>query len=179
MESFLFLMMIFGGVIVAAQLVLQVLGVIDYGASDSFDMHAEAGDSDSSFKLLSIQALGSFCLMFGGVGYSILQDGQNQWLALGAASVVGVFSVWIFRKLMSILLKAGDPGAVIDLEDLVGEMGIISVPITHSSGQVQLDRDGGSERVATNPTWNVPMNTRVKVTEIQGHTLVVEPIIEI
>ena len=103
-------------------MLLQILG----GDGDSdveFDGDVDAGGADLSFKILSIQGITAFSLMFGLTGLSLVQDfGLTAALSLPLATAAGVGMVAILRKIFQVFMGFATSGTV-RLENALAEQG--------------------------------------------------------
>ena len=175
-----FLSALVGGSFFTISMLLQILG----GDGDSdveFDGDVDAGGADLSFKILSIQGITAFSLMFGLTGLSLVQDfGLTAVLSLPLATAAGVGMVAILRKIFQVFMGFATSGTV-RLENALAEQGEVYLTIpAHGEGQVQLIVQGRHRTVAAISADNVELATgiQVVVTDIDddGTTLVVRRI---
>ena len=101
-----------GGLLFLVRVVMMFLGGdagdgevdvhVDTAAVDA-DVHVDGhdvADSDSAFKLLSLQGITAFLMMFGLVGLAMSRgSGLHQLVALGGGLAAGLASVWVVDRL--------------------------------------------------------------------------------
>jgi hypothetical protein len=130
---------------------LLVGGGLDHDDFDpSLETHMEtdldhagtAVDSDFSFKLLSMQGLTAFFMMFGLVGLAILRTRAPIILSVFGGVAAGLFAVWIISILFAQMKRLQSEGTL-DLQNAVGASGSVYLPIPKGgSGQVQVAVQG-------------------------------------
>ncbi len=170
---------IIGGILFVIRLVMQFTGGID----DVIDVDAEAGegagDSDAAFRLLSLQFLVSFILMFGLVGLLLTDNTELDplWCLLGAG-VAGFCTGWAMQKAISLMMRLQHSGTL-DMNQAVGAYGRVYLRIpAEGTGRVQVNvQDRLIETdAASADDRELPTGTRVRVTRLAGPVLVVEPV---
>lgn len=148
MEKFFLVIAGIGGVLFLVKLALMFVGG-DHGDTDAAgDGHGfEGHDSDSSFKLFSVQAITAFFLLFGLVGYACLHRSRLSvaW-ATGGGALAGLAAMllvaWLFRA-AGRLQSSG----TLDLANAVGQEGAVYLRIpAGGTGKVQVTMQG---RLAT------------------------------
>ncbi|HOD14596.1 MAG TPA: hypothetical protein PK307_00625 [Spirochaetota bacterium] len=151
------------------------------GHGDGADHHADSHhtDSDASFKMLTLQGVMGFLLMFGLTGF-ILNGIAVAGGVISAAGAVaaGVASMWLIAKLFSLLMGLQSSGTV-DIANAVGQEGTVYLTIPPGGvGKVQVvvqNRLLEYEAVSDGKTALVP-GENVLVVYYKGNTLVVHKI---
>ena len=117
----------------------------DFGLDDGdVDDAGSEAETEAAFKILSINALSAFIMMFGWGGLTALQDFSlgpvlSFLIALVTGSATGLLTAYIFylvRKLCS-------EGEILHLDDLVGKPGSVYERIpSNGVGSVQITHNG-------------------------------------
>jgi len=152
---------VFGTVLFVIRLVLMFVGGIDDAHSaDAGDMDAGAGDfdagagdfdaadmdhtgdlhdSDISFRLLSLQGLTAFFMMFGLVGWAVIRQGEyNALIPIAAGTVAGLLTVWVMKIIFQFATGLQSSGTM-NLKNAIGEEGTVYLTIhPGQSGKVQV-----------------------------------------
>ncbi len=171
-----------GGVLFLIRMVLFLFG----GGGDAdadLDLDADGAvghgpDSDAAFKLLSLQGLTAFLMMFGIVGLALLRESRAaEGLAVAGAILAGLGSSWLIAKMFQAMSRLQSSGTL-DLQNAVGQEGVVYLRIpAGGTGKVNVTvqehlhtfeavADGGAE---------IPTGQRVRVTRVLGgNVLVVE-----
>jgi hypothetical protein len=117
-----------GGALFVIQLVLLFVGTsadvdIDADLPDGGDMgHAGA---DASFKVLSLQGITSFVMMFGLVGWAMRNDSLFDPLpSLAGAFVAGGASTWVMGRIFRSFQKLQSSGTF-DIKKAEGAKGVV------------------------------------------------------
>lgn len=108
----------------------------DVDAADAIDAHA---DSDVSFKMLSLQTITAFFMMFGLVGLALRKEAElvEAWAILGAM-IAGLFSVWVISKIMTFMMGLQSSGTM-RLANAIGQEGSVYLRIPADGvGKVQV-----------------------------------------
>lgn len=152
-------------------------------AMDS-DIHFDGGDSDhhhadSSFKLLSLQGLTAFFMMFGLVGLALLRAGLPSLLTVAGGAIAGTVTVWIIGAIFTQMKRLQSDGNI-HIQNTIGTEGVVYLTIPkNGTGQVQIVAQGALkvfDAVSNNKT---PLSTgvKVRVTKVTtDNTLIVEKI---
>ncbi|NLX04062.1 MAG: hypothetical protein GXY33_02840 [Phycisphaerae bacterium] len=137
-----------GGIAFAIRLVMQFVGAFgDVGDLDldpgdgGFEVHD--ADTDMSFKLLSIQGLTAFFLMFGLVGLALLRASHvsEGWSLVGAV-IAGLGMVWLLSQMFKQAKKLQSSGTI-NPQRAVGEQGTVYLSIAAGeTGKVQIRVQG-------------------------------------
>jgi membrane protein implicated in regulation of membrane protease activity len=188
MEWFFLLCALIGGTLFTIRLILQFVGGdTDMDADGDIDIDVDmdgdvdvgdGGDSDISFKLLSLQGITSFALMFGLVGLAMMrQSGQNEIRALVAATAAGSVTFWLMQWIFNkakVLQSSGN----IKMKNAVGKEGDVYLTIhPHGTGKVRVSVQNHLKvwEATTGSNQEIKTGERVRVTGVvSGNVLVVE-----
>jgi len=191
LEKFFALCAFVGGIIFLFRLVLQFIG----GDTDMGDMDADldldmdmdidgdfdGGDTDLSFKVLSLQGITSFFMMFGLVGLALLRQSKvdPSWAILGAFAA-GCGTVWVMKKIY-ISMKSLQSSGTIKMKNALGQEGTVYLTIPNEgTGKVQIsiqDHLKVFEAVSDPDNLEIKTGQRIKVVRIvSNNILVVQPI---
>ncbi|MEW5734087.1 MAG: hypothetical protein AB1921_04485 [Thermodesulfobacteriota bacterium] len=121
---------VLGGLLLIVRMALQFLGMDHHGDGDlgAGDV-GDAGHGDFGFRLLSVQGLTGFFLMFGLVGLAMSKQSRTGIaLSFVGATAAGLFTVWLIAKLLHMMLKLQSSGTL-SLEDAVGCRGEVYLNI--------------------------------------------------
>jgi len=173
-----------GGAFVLIRFVRMLIG-LDHGAGGgdldggghSVDGHH--ADSDTGFKLLSIQGVTSFLMMFGLVGMALYRQSRlGTLISMAGAMAAGLASVWIIAKMFSLVLKLQSSGTI-PIDSAVGAQGkvYLSIP-ANGTGRVLVSvRNSLREYdAAAQDNRPIPTGTPIRVVWVDGNVLVVETI---
>ena len=135
--------------------------------ADFGDMEADLGeaDSDTSFKILSLQAFTGFFMMFGLVGLAMLESDFETAFSIPAAVVAGLFSIWILDRVYN-FLKGLQHSGTLNLEKAVGEEGTVYLTIPETGiGKVQVPIQGRLKEVSAvaKNRQKIPTGERIRV----------------
>jgi len=176
MEKFFLIVAAVGGVLFLIKLVLMFMGT-DHGGDDVGAVHSvDTGDSDVSFKLLSLQAITAFLLMFGLIGYAMMHQSKLSaaWATAGgtgAGVAAMVLVAWIFRfatKLQS--------SGTLNLDNAAGQEGTVYLRIPPGgTGKVQCLCQGRLVTLdaTSEASEELKSGQRVKVLRVVNSTTVV------
>lgn len=124
-----------GGALFAVQLLLQLFGVAS--ADVDADLGSTVGDghpsADASFKVLSLQGLTAFFLMFGLIGLATLRSQPeasfgHSLTATLAGLLGGMATTWFIAKLFGFARKLQSSGTL-DLKQAVNVRGTVYLSI--------------------------------------------------
>lgn len=175
---------VLGGALFLVRMILFLLGGGGGSDADVGGLEADPSavghgfESDAAFKLLSLQGLTAFLMMFGIVGLALrLESGAGEGLAVAGAVAAGVGSSWLIAKIFQSMGRLQSSGTL-DLRNAVGQEGTVYLRIpAGGTGKVNVTvqehlqtfdavTDGGAE---------LPTGQRVRVTALRGgNVLVVE-----
>ena len=170
---------IVGGTLFIIRLILQFVAGVDHGAADATDIadSADVTHTDLSFKLLSLQGITAFLMMFGLAGRALLIDSRvHPLLAILGAAIAGSVAVWIIAKLFSFMKKLQSPGEVLDLNKAVGAEGKVYLTIpAGGSGKINLRfQNHFREFEAASETGEaLPTDTPVKVVAVRNNRILI------
>ena len=180
LELFFLICAVIGGGLFVVRFVLQLVG--GHGADVNTDIdvgHADVDhvDADVSFRLLTLQGLTAFFMMFGLVGFALLRENRvNSGIALFGALAAGLGTVWLIGRIFASVKKLQSSGTI-DNAGAVGEKGAVYLTIReHGRGKVQVSLKGRMrefEAVAKDGA-EIKTGERIIVTEVDGSVLVVE-----
>ena len=136
-------------------------------------------DSDFSFKLLSMQGLTAFFMMFGLVGLALLKANVAVLLTILGGGIAGTFAVWVISMLFSQMKRLQSDGTL-QIENVIGESGSVYLNIpAQGTGQVQVTAQGalkifdaiskGGQKIVTGEKISV-------IGTVDNNTLIVEKI---
>lgn len=174
---------IIGGVLFLIRLILQLLGVVgDFHFLDATEISntdTHIGDSDVSFKLLSLQGLTAFFTMFGLVGLAVEQAGMDTILSLLAAVIAGIISVFTMQKLFQVMGRLQSKGNI-DLNNAIGTEGTVYLTIVPSErGKIEINIQNRLRVLdaVTESTKPIKTGERVRVLKIiESNVLLVESV---
>ncbi len=135
-----------GGTLFLFRMVLLVFaGDIDGldldGVDGDFD--ADFGDSDLGFKLLSLQAITAFFMMFGLSGLAFLSANISDVLSGFGSVLIGAFSVWVVGLILAFFIRMQADGTLRSI-NAVGQTGTVYLRIPpDGTGQIQVTIQGG------------------------------------
>ena len=172
-----------GFVLLVVRLLMQFVGG-DGGDADAdvdvdVDVDVDAGmDADVSFRLLSLQGLTGFFLMFGLVGLALSKEsGAGHLGSLVGAFVAGLLTLVGMAKFMA-YLKSFQSSGTVKFANAVGQEGSVYLTIpSDGTGKVQVSVQ---ERLLTCDAVSIESDAvktgeRVRVVRITGgNVLVVE-----
>lgn len=141
---------VFGATLFVLRTVLMLAGADSAdadGADLDFDVDADAdldlddaeGDIDAGLRLLTLQGLTAFVMMFGLTGYGITKGSAvGAVLTLAASLVVGVFTLWLVAKAFAVMKGLQSSGTT-SLQAAAGEEGVVYLRIpAGGTGKVQV-----------------------------------------
>jgi membrane protein implicated in regulation of membrane protease activity len=149
-------------------------GDIDHGDMDQGDQfddidHGDHGHGDSGLKLLTVQGLTAFIMMFGLTGYAISRGsviGSIFTVAIGI--LVGFFAMWLVAKGFA-LMKSFQSSGNIQIYDAIGEEGTVYLTIpAEGIGKIRVTISGRLKVVdaVSQDKVELKTGTGVRVTEI-------------
>ena len=173
MESLFAVTAVLGSVLFVVRLILMLMGGfadadaeldVDGDVGDAgFDADGDVGDadvdgdvgdaevdaegrvssSDTSFRLLTLQGITAFFMMFGLVGLALLKQNKvaEGWAFVGGV-IAGLIAVWVISKIFSMMKRLQSSGTI-RLANAVGLDGTIYLTIPESgTGKAQLTVQG-------------------------------------
>lgn len=178
LETFFAICAIIGGVFTLIRLILQFLGGDAEGGDmdGELDIDTDGSDSDLGFKILSLQSLSSFLLMFGLVGLAMSrQSGFAALPAVICATLAGFASVWLIAKLFSLFNQLQSSGTLPN-SAARGATGSVYLTIpADGQGRVSIrvrDRLREYDAVSSNGE-EIPTGASIEVVDVRDEVMVV------
>ena len=141
LEKMFFLSALLGGLSFLVRTILMFVGGdADGGGDVADDFSLEHSDADASVKLLSVQGLTGFFMMFGLVGLALSKESQAGALwSIAGGLLAGLFTLWLTAKIFTSMKKLQSDGSL-DMNAAIGVQGTVYLRIpANDSGQVQLN----------------------------------------
>ncbi len=108
----------------------------------SGDIEGDHTETDTSFKLLSMQGLTAFFMMFGLVGLALLRANLHVLLTILGGTIAGLFTVWVIGVIFAQMKRLQSDGTI-SINNAVGEKGTVYLTIpAKGSGQIQITIQG-------------------------------------
>lgn len=173
---------IVGGTLFLLRMGMMFLGggLSDDALDTALDSDVGGGhDADFSFKLISIQGLTSFFMMFGLVGLALLKANLPIILTLLGAVVAGLITVALTSILFTQMKHLQSEGTI-NIQNTVGSEGSVYLTIPKDgNGQVQIIAQGSLkifDAMSKSKTM-LPTGQKIRVVGVtSGSTLIVEKI---
>ena len=145
---------LFGAGIFIVRMIMMLVGLGGEGDAGDMDLDVDTDladadidaadgdvdmDIDVGFRLLTLQGLMAFVMMFGFTGYALTRSSAiTAPFTLLASGAVGAFTMWLVARLFAMMLKLQSSGTV-TLDAAVGEEGSVYLTIpAQGTGQVQV-----------------------------------------
>lgn len=180
LETFFLACAIIGGFFVLVKLVMQFVGGHDHTdiALHHVDgIDAQHTDSDVGFRVISMQGLSAFFMMFGLVGLALYrQSRMGVLISITGAVAAGMVAVWVLGKLFQGAARLQSSGTL-KTADAVGCTGTVYLNIPEGgTGRVSLNfRNHLREFDAAEKNGGaVSTGTPVRVVQVNANILVVE-----
>jgi hypothetical protein len=170
---------IVGGTLFILRLILLFLGgdAGDGAADSAVDFGGDHGDADISFKLLSVQGLTSFFMMFGLVGLALLRAGQPVPVTVVGGVIAGLITVAVTGLIFTQMKRLQTEGTI-DIRNTVGTEGSVYLTIPkNGTGQVKIIAQGSLKifDAVSNHEGVIATGEKVRVVGVAaGNTLIVE-----
>lgn len=174
---------IIGGTLFILRVMMMFIGGVSDDALDSaLDASTEAlsgdhGDPDIGFKLLSLQGLTSFFMMFGLVGLALLRASQPVLLTVIGGMLAGLVTVAITGLIFTQMKRLQTEGTI-NIQNTVGTEGSVYLTIPkNGTGQVQIIVQGSLKifDAVSNSKILIATGEQVRVVGVaSGNTLIVE-----
>jgi membrane protein implicated in regulation of membrane protease activity len=164
-----------GGAVFVLRTVLMLLGV-----GDDHEMHdsADGHDGDAGARLLSIQGVSAFLMMFGLVGLALLRQSHVPAPAAATlATLAGVASMWGIAQVFRWMRKLQSSGTL-DLRHAIGKEGVVYLTVRPGQGgQVQVTVQGrlGVFEARSDGAQEIATGRSIRVVDVRSGLLVVEP----
>lgn len=141
------------------------------------DVSVEHADADVSFKLLSVQGLTSFFMMFGLVGLALLKANLHVLITILGGAIAGLITVGTTGVIFSQMKRLQTEGTI-KIQNTVGSEGTVYLTIPkNGTGQVQVIVQGSLkifDAVSSNKN-QIATGEKVRVSGVaSGNTLIVE-----
>ncbi len=177
-EKVYLLCAVVGGALFLVRLVLLMIGHpgdADMAGGMDGDVPHEA--ADDSFRLLSVQSLTAFFMMFGLVGLALARTTRSPPIvSLAGALAAGAFTVFVIGRIFSGMRKLQDDGTL-NPANAVGQDGTVYLTVKpRTGGQVTIPIQGRLQvfNAATEEEEAIQSGTPVTVVKvISGNVLVI------
>lgn len=143
----------------------------DYDHEEHLDDidHGDHGHGDAGLKLLTVQGLTAFIMMFGLTGFSISRNSVlGSVFSIVIGILVGLFAMWLVAKGFA-LMRSLQTSGNIQIYDAIGEEGTVYLTIPGEGiGKVSITISGRLKVVdaVSQDKVELKTGTRVRVTEI-------------
>jgi len=175
---------IIGGTLFILRVIMMFIGgsVSDDAIDSALDTggHIAAGDhvdADISFKLISVQGLTSFFMMFGLVGLALLKAGLPTFVTVLGGMAAGLVTVAITGLIFTQMKRLQTEGTI-NIQNTVGTEGSVYLTIPkNGTGQVQIIAQGSLkifDAISNNKSVIATGETIHVVGVAGGNTLIVE-----
>lgn len=170
---------IIGGTLFLLRLVMLFVGgdAGEHDADSAFDAAGEHPEADVSFKLLSVQGLTSFFMMFGLVGLALLRADLPVLVTVLGGMIAGLITVAITGLVFSQMKRLQTEGTI-HIQNTVGTQGSVYLTIPkNGTGQVQIIAQGSLKifDAVSNNKNTIATGEKVHVVGVAGgNTLIVE-----
>ena len=179
-EIIYWLSTIIGGTLFLLRLGMMLIGggVSDEVLDTALDDAGSGGhDADVSFKLMSVQGMTSFFMMFGLVGLAMLKANLPVLLTLIGGIAAGLVTVAITGIVFSQMKRLQTEGTI-DIQNTIGTEGSVYLNIPkEGTGQVQLIAQGSLKIFDAMSKGKTALVTGEKIRVVgvtSGNTLIVE-----
>lgn len=174
-----------GTLFVLRAFTMLIGGGLSDGAVDSADLSGDgdtdiSGDhtnADASFKLLSLQGLTSFFMMFGLVGLALLRANLPTLLTVVGGMIAGLITVSITGLIFSQMKRLQTDGTI-NILNTIGTEGSVYLTIPkNGTGQVQIIAQGSLKifDAISNNKNILATGEKIRVIGVaSGNTLIVE-----
>jgi membrane protein implicated in regulation of membrane protease activity len=182
-EVFFLVCAVVGGAFVGIRFVMLLFGLHDGGGADTtisgHDIDGHHADSDIGFKLLSLQGITSFLMMFGLVGMAFYHESRMGILiSMIGGLAAGLASVWIIAKMFALVVRLQSSGTI-PIESTVGAQGKVYLTIPENgTGRVLISVRNSLREYDASSQDNRRIETgkSVRVVWVDGNIVVVEAI---
>jgi membrane protein implicated in regulation of membrane protease activity len=155
-------------------------------SDDALDAALDAGDvssdhstdGDASFKLLSLQGLTSFFMMFGLVGLALLRTNLPAMVSVIGGTIAGLASFWVLSLIFAQMKRLQSEGTI-HVQNAVGAEGSVYLTIQkNGTGQVQIVTQGALKifDAISKDKLLLATGDKIRVVGVDGNTLVVEKV---
>lgn len=147
------------------------------GDAGDLDISSDQADADVSFKLLSVQGLTSFFMMFGLVGLALLRANLHVMITIIGGMLAGLITVAVTGTIFSQMKRLQTEGTI-RIQNTVGSEGTVYLTIPkNGTGQVQIIAQGSLKifDAVSSSRNQIATGEKVRVTGVaSGNTLIVE-----
>ena len=175
---------IIGGTLFILRVMMMFIG--GGAGDDAIDSALDAGgdaltgehaDADISFKLMSVQGLTAFFMMFGLVGLALLRANLHELITIVGGILAGLAMVAITGVVFTQMKRLQTEGTI-KIQNTIGSDGTVYLTIPkNGTGQVQVIVQGSLkifDAVSANKN-QIATGEKVRVTGVaSGNTLIVE-----
>lgn len=187
LDSLFMFSAVIGGATFVLRTLLMLFGVGDdhsFGADHdigagnvSTEASTSHSDTDAGTRLLSIQGIAAFLMIFGLVGLALTREGgAAPPFAVVVALAAGIASMWALARVFGMMMGLQSSGNI-DLQQTIGREGVVYLTIRPGSGgQVQVDVQGrlGIYDAQTNGAIELATGRAIRIIGVRASTLVVE-----
>jgi hypothetical protein len=150
---------------------------VDISGDFDTDITGDHADADITFKLISLQGLTSFFMMFGLVGLALLKANVPVVLTVFGGMIAGLITVGITGLVFSQMKRLQTEGTI-DIRNTIGTEGSVYLTIPkNGTGQVQLIVQGSLKifDAVSNNKNIIATGEKIRVIGVSsGNTLIVE-----
>lgn len=175
---------IIGGTLFVLRTLMMFVG--GHFSDDALDAALDAGDvssdhstdGDASFKLLSLQGLTSFFMMFGLVGLALLRTNLPAMVSVIGGTAAGLASFWVLSLIFAQMKRLQSEGTI-HVQNAVGAEGSVYLTIPkNGTGQVQIVTQGALKifDAISKDKLLLATGDKIRVVSVDGNTLVVEKV---
>jgi membrane protein implicated in regulation of membrane protease activity len=186
LEIIYWIFTIIGGTLFILRTLMMFIGgelsddALDAAVESGDDLSGDHGaDSDAGFKLLSLQGLTAFFMMFGLVGLALLNTNLPSFLSVIGGTVAGLVTFWALSLIFSQMKRLQSEGTI-HLENTIGTQGNVYLNIPkNGTGQVQIVAQGALKvfDATSNSKHDLATGEKIRVIGLDGNTLVVEKMV--
>ena len=174
MELFYAVCALVGGLLFLVRLIMMFIGGVDDGdGTDVDDAHA---DADASFKILSLQGLTAFFMMFGLVALALFrQSGTSHGLALAGGVAAGCATVWVIGRIFLGMKRLQSDGTL-QMDNAIGKTGTVYLRIpAGGTGKAEIVVQGQLSvfDAVSHDREEIPSGTAIEVVRLGGSDAVV------
>ena len=170
---------VFGSLFFILMMGLMLVGDILGGVVDTaFDTDFSL-DTDLTFELFSLQGIAAAIMMFGLMGMFVLSATDQDVLAVLSGGLASVGSMFMVRNLMKGIINLQVDGTM-KHSNAIGQKGQVYARIRpNNTGEVQVTVEGTLRTLsarANDREMLIPSGELIKVIDVIGSTLIVEPL---
>jgi len=169
----------FGAIFFIIMMAIMLVGDVLGGVADTVFDGDFSLDSDLSFELFSLQGIAAAIMMFGLMGMFTLSADAPEVVAVFAGGIAAMGSLYSVRYMMKGIMSMQADGTM-KHSDALGQRGqVYSRVRPNQTGEVQIDVDGTLRTLiarAKDKTLLIPTGELIRVVDVIGATLIVEPL---